>query len=163
MVRIDSTRCNGCGSCVDFCTQQAITLNDNLAVINEKLCIQCGTCAVVCPTGAILEEALVNTKPSKGGEVMTYGYGRGFGRRGGAGFGFRGASSSWPYIGRGRGGLPRCWHSGFWGMPTYPPPASYWPRPTREEEMRSLKDQDTTMKNQLEDIESRIKELENED
>jgi len=33
--------------------------------------------------------------------------GRGFGR-GGWGFGFRGSSPPWPYVGLGRGGLPRC-------------------------------------------------------
>ena len=33
------------------------------------------------------------------------GFGRGFGR----GFGFRGYSPPWPYVGRGRGGLPRGW------------------------------------------------------
>jgi len=30
----------------------------------------------------------------------------------GRGFGFRGFPSPWPYIGRGRGGLPRCWAYG---------------------------------------------------
>jgi len=34
------------------------------------------------------------------------GMGRGF--RGGMGFGFRGSSPPWPYVGIGRGGLPRC-------------------------------------------------------
>ncbi|SIN66886.1 hypothetical protein SAMN05444368_0981 [Acetomicrobium flavidum] len=34
---------------------------------------------------------------------------RGFGR-GGCGFGFRGQSPAWPYVGMGRGGLPRCWY-----------------------------------------------------
>ena len=34
------------------------------------------------------------------------GMGRGFG--GGMGFGFRGSSPPWPYVGIGRGGLPRC-------------------------------------------------------
>jgi hypothetical protein len=47
-----------------------------------------------------------------------YGYGRGFGR-GGWGFGFRGSSPPWPYVGLGRGGLPRCGYflSGAAGMP----------------------------------------------
>jgi hypothetical protein len=27
----------------------------------------------------------------------------------GRGFGFRGGSPPWPYVGRGRGGFPRCW------------------------------------------------------
>ena len=39
---------------------------------------------------------------------MPNGFGRGFGFRGGMGFGFRGGSPPWPYVGWGRGGLPRC-------------------------------------------------------
>ena len=30
----------------------------------------------------------------------------------GRGFGFRGWSPAWPFVGRGRGGLPRCWAYG---------------------------------------------------
>ena len=54
---------------------------------------------------------------------MPNGYGRGFGR-GGWGFGFRGSSPPWPYVGIGRGGLPRCGYflSGAVGMPV---PSSY--------------------------------------
>lgn len=55
---------------------------------------------------------------------MPNGYSRGFGRRGGGwGFGFRGSSPPWPFVGIGRGGLPRCGYflSGAAGMP--PPPA----------------------------------------
>ena len=50
---------------------------------------------------------------------MPNGYGRGFGGRG-WGFGFRGSSPPWPYVGLGRGGLPRCGYffsSGTAGMP----------------------------------------------
>jgi len=86
---------------------------------------------------------------------MQYGYGRGFG--------FRGASPSWPYIGRGRGGLPRCWHPGLWGAATYTPPVSYWPAPAAEEELGFLKNQAEAMKSQLEDIERRIQEIEEKD
>ena len=52
---------------------------------------------------------------------MPNGYGRGFGR-GGWGFGFRGSSPPWPYVGIGRGGLPRCGYfpSGAAGMPAPP-------------------------------------------
>jgi len=48
---------------------------------------------------------------------MPNGYGRGFGR-GGWGFGFRGSSPHWPFVGIGRGGLPRCGYflSGAAGM-----------------------------------------------
>jgi len=43
----------------------------------------------------------------------------GFGFRGGMGFGFRGSSPPWPYVGLGRGGLPRCGYflSGAAGTP----------------------------------------------
>jgi hypothetical protein len=40
---------------------------------------------------------------------MPFGRGRGFGRGWGRGFGFRGYSPPWPYVGLGRGGLPRGW------------------------------------------------------
>jgi hypothetical protein len=52
--------------------------------------------------------------------------GRGFGR-GGWGFGFRGSSPPWPYVGIGRGGLPRCGYflSGAAGMPMPPGYPSY--------------------------------------
>ncbi len=33
----------------------------------------------------------------------------------GRGFGFRGWSPPWPYVGVGRGGLPRCWAFGGYG------------------------------------------------
>ena len=154
--KIDSNECTGCGACVEACPRQAITIRDDLAVINEKLCTQCGTCAEVCPVGAIHGLVPDYVRLSKGGEKMMYGYG-------GRGFGFRGSSPPWPYVGRGRGGLPRCWHPGLWGGLAYPTSIPYWPTPTREEELGLLKDQYDAMKSQLEDIESRIKEMEKKD
>ena len=59
---------------------------------------------------------------------MPNGFGRGYGGRGGMrgmGFGFRGSSPPWPYVGLGRGGLPRCGYflSGVAGLPgTWPMP-----------------------------------------
>jgi len=57
---------------------------------------------------------------------MPNGYGRGFGR-GGWGFGFRGSSPPWPFVGLGRGGLPRCGYflSKAVGMPVPPAYPSY--------------------------------------
>jgi hypothetical protein len=81
----------------------------------------------------------------------------------GRGFGFMGSSPPWPYTGRGRGGLPRCWHPGLLrGVAPYATPwkAPYWPRPSREEELGALQEQADTMKQQLQGIESRIQELE---
>ena len=103
---------------------------------------------------------------------------------GGYGFGFRGASPPWPYVGRGRGGLPRCWYPGAFMAPAYwpgsvpylsyggawlppfhggyPAPGAmpYAPTMTREQELDFLKEEANAVKGQLEEIEARIKELE---
>ena len=57
---------------------------------------------------------------------MPNGFGWGGGFRGGWGFGFRGSSPPWPFVGLGRGGLPRCGYflSGAAGVPP-----AYWPSP----------------------------------
>ena len=110
-----------------------------------------------------------------------FGRGRGFGRgfRGGMGFGFHGASPPWPYVGIGRGGLPRCGYF-FSGAgapapwPYQPPPfypempatpgyAPYTPQMTKEEELNYLKGQAEAIKGQLGEIESRMHDLEAEE
>ena len=93
---------------------------------------------------------------------MVYGTGRGlargFGAGRGMGFAFRGSSPPWPYVGRGRGGLPRCAYflsgTGQTPYPVTPETA------TKEQELSLLTTQAATMKEQLEQIEARIKSLE---
>ena len=170
MFDIDSTKCTGCGSCVDVCSQRAISLHNDLVVINQEQCIQCGTCAEACPVGAIREVVPTYAQIAKGGDSMVYGFGRGSGRRGGAGFGFRGSSPPWPYIGRGRGGLPRCGYflSGAAPYPSYGAPTTapgavpFTPQMTREQELDFLKNQAEAIKGQLEQIEARMQGLESE-
>ena len=102
------------------------------------------------------------------------GRGRGLGRGsgGGMGFGFRGASPPCPYVGRGRGGLPRCGYflSGAGapapfhpGMPATPGYAPYAPEMTKDEELNYLKDQAEAIKGQLGEIDSRVHDLEAEE
>jgi hypothetical protein len=91
------------------------------------------------------------------------GVNRGSGSRGGMGFGFRGSSPPWPYVGRGRGGLPRCGYflSSAAGAPAawpYQQPA-YPPQTSREQELSLLQEQARAMQEQLEQVKSRIKEL----
>ena len=91
---------------------------------------------------------------------MYYGSRREFGFRG-RGFGFGGSSRSWPYVGRGRGGLPRCAYPGLSGTAIpYTAPPLYRTRPTREEELDFLKEEAEATKRQLNDIECRIREVE---
>jgi NAD-dependent dihydropyrimidine dehydrogenase PreA subunit len=171
MIDIDSNKCNGCGNCVEVCPQGAITIDDDVAVVNQGLCVQCGACVEVCPVGAIRQVAPVYAESGKGGDRMTYGrgwfgwgrgggYGRGYGRGGGWGFGFRGASPPWPYVGLGRGGLPRCWYPGLFTTPTSVSYGGYPAPVTREQETDFLREEADAIKRQLKDIEARIEELE---
>jgi len=128
---------------------------------------------------------------------MPNGFGRGrgggFGFRGGMGFGFRGSSPPWPYVGIGRGGLPRHEYflSGEMGAPTqwpyqqaqypaspgfgvgqgfYPPYAAssafgntpFTPQVTPEQELDFLRNQAEAIGEQLEQIETRMRDLESE-
>lgn len=46
-------KCIGCGSCVEECPEQALTLTSEGIVTDHELCTLCGRCADVCPTLAI--------------------------------------------------------------------------------------------------------------
>jgi len=142
---------------------------------------------------------------------MPNGFGRGGFGRGGGGFGFRGSSPPWPFVGLGRGGLPRCGYflSGAAGMPMspgYPSPGAvpyggspytggmpyggapmgtdpyasgmpyggysgapypgadpYAPQMTREQELDFLRSQAEAIRGQLEQIDARIRGLEEEE
>ncbi|MBP2029999.1 ferredoxin [Methanohalophilus levihalophilus] len=54
---INNDECVGCGTCVDECPTEAISMNDdNIAVVDENECTDCGACVDVCPTDAITQE-----------------------------------------------------------------------------------------------------------
>jgi len=111
---------------------------------------------------------------------MPNGFGRGFGFRRGMGFGFRGSSPPWPYVGRGRGGLPRCGYflSGaaaapvawpyqqapypFYTAAPTPGAAPSAPQMTKGQELDYLRSEAEAIKRQLEEIETRIQKLEGE-
>ena len=46
-------KCIKCGSCVDACPENAITLTSDGIITDPDLCKMCGKCAEVCPTKAI--------------------------------------------------------------------------------------------------------------
>jgi len=47
--------CNACGTCVEICPVECITLGD-IAVVDADECIDCGLCEDECPEGAIKVE-----------------------------------------------------------------------------------------------------------
>lgn len=57
-----SVACIACTRCVKECVYDAIEIKDNLAYIDAEKCRLCRKCAVVCPTGCILE---LNFPPRK--------------------------------------------------------------------------------------------------
>jgi len=50
---INPKNCTGCGVCLEHCPPQAITLEDEKAVIEDEKCIGCGECIVICKAGAV--------------------------------------------------------------------------------------------------------------
>jgi len=51
--RVDAENCTGCGNCVEVCPVEAISLQDDRAVIDEETCTECEVCVEECPEGAI--------------------------------------------------------------------------------------------------------------
>jgi ferredoxin/DNA-binding Lrp family transcriptional regulator len=52
---VDQELCKGCGTCVERCSFNAITITENegKASVDQSRCFGCGSCAIKCPTGAI--------------------------------------------------------------------------------------------------------------
>jgi len=57
VAKVNVSECTGCGTCVDECPTEAITMNsDDIAVVNADECTDCGMCVDACPTEAISVE-----------------------------------------------------------------------------------------------------------
>ncbi len=52
-VTVDVEKCTGCGTCVDVCPVEAITVENDVAVVDEAECVECGACADECPNDAL--------------------------------------------------------------------------------------------------------------
>jgi len=50
---VNPDKCAACGTCIDRCKFNAMTL-EAIATVNEERCMGCGLCAVTCPNDAII-------------------------------------------------------------------------------------------------------------
>lgn len=50
---ISKDMCTGCEECIDICTVGAISMNDEVASIDEDQCIRCAVCHDVCTHDAV--------------------------------------------------------------------------------------------------------------
>ena len=54
---VDENRCTGCGTCVEECPVETISINNETAEIDMDNCIHCGTCHSVCPEEAVMHDS----------------------------------------------------------------------------------------------------------
>ena len=45
--------CEGCGSCIEYCPNEALSLSEEICQVDRDSCILCGYCAPACPMFAI--------------------------------------------------------------------------------------------------------------
>jgi len=50
---LDDPRCNGCGTCAEVCPTGAIAMQNGRPVRDPEKCIYCSTCLFECPSGAL--------------------------------------------------------------------------------------------------------------
>ncbi|MBL7203674.1 MAG: 4Fe-4S binding protein [Desulfobacteraceae bacterium] len=50
---IDAETCTGCETCLERCQMEALSIEDEHAVLNADRCIGCGLCVSTCPSGAL--------------------------------------------------------------------------------------------------------------
>jgi anaerobic sulfite reductase subunit C len=48
--------CTGCGTCVEYCKENAIHIKNGICILDPKKCVQCGVCIRSCPFNIIQAE-----------------------------------------------------------------------------------------------------------
>lgn len=50
---VDAELCLGCGDCLERCSFDALSVPEEVCVVDELRCVGCGLCTTTCPTGAL--------------------------------------------------------------------------------------------------------------
>jgi Na+-translocating ferredoxin:NAD+ oxidoreductase RNF subunit RnfB len=53
VMTVNTDLCTGCETCIDRCQFSALSVPEDICVVDSKRCIGCGVCAVVCPEEAL--------------------------------------------------------------------------------------------------------------
>ena len=54
-IKIDKTKCTGCGNCVKVCLAECFEIVEKLARVKTlEKCMECGSCWYICPENAII-------------------------------------------------------------------------------------------------------------
>ncbi|MEN6507518.1 MAG: electron transfer flavoprotein subunit alpha [Smithella sp.] len=67
LLDVDKDKCIGCGNCIDACPFGALSLVDDMVVVNDK-CTGCGACLLACPMHAL---NLPQERPKATGESLS--------------------------------------------------------------------------------------------
>ena len=53
-LKIDESKCVGCGTCVSVCPHDVLEVRDEVSKVKDiDLCMECGACMMNCPTQSI--------------------------------------------------------------------------------------------------------------
>jgi len=53
-LKMDQSRCTGCGKCIEVCPHQVFSITDGkCTIIDKDSCIECGACVNNCPFHAL--------------------------------------------------------------------------------------------------------------
>ncbi len=70
--KVSKSKCIGCGTCVQHCGSDAITLQNGKAEINGEKCTGCAMCIAVCPVGAVKIPWLSSTSSLLQKKIIDY-------------------------------------------------------------------------------------------
>jgi Na+-translocating ferredoxin:NAD+ oxidoreductase subunit B len=54
MAEVVAAECIGCENCIEKCPMEALSMKDDIAIVDKKRCIGCGLCVRSCPSEAII-------------------------------------------------------------------------------------------------------------